>query len=39
MTRFLVYTQPSAGHVFPLVPGLTALAARGTTCTSAPASR
>ncbi|HET6698293.1 MAG TPA: glycosyltransferase [Nocardioidaceae bacterium] len=29
MTRYLVYTPPSPGHVFPLVPGLLALAARG----------
>ncbi|GEL21184.1 glycosyl transferase [Pseudonocardia sulfidoxydans NBRC 16205] len=29
MSTFLVYTPPAAGHVFPLVPGLRALAARG----------
>ncbi|HEX5199989.1 MAG TPA: glycosyltransferase [Actinoplanes sp.] len=29
MTRFLVYTPPATGHVFPLVPGLRALVARG----------
>jgi UDP:flavonoid glycosyltransferase YjiC (YdhE family) len=31
MTTFLVYTPPAAGHVFPLVPGLLALQARGHT--------
>ncbi|MBN9110864.1 MAG: glycosyltransferase [Pseudonocardia sp.] len=29
MSTFLVYTPPAAGHVFPLVPGLRALASRG----------
>jgi UDP:flavonoid glycosyltransferase YjiC (YdhE family) len=29
MCTFLVYTHPSAGHVFPLIPGLRELAARG----------
>ncbi len=29
MATFLVYTPPAAGHVFPLVPGLLALQARG----------
>jgi UDP:flavonoid glycosyltransferase YjiC (YdhE family) len=29
MSTVLVYTHPSAGHVFPLVPGLRELAARG----------
>ena len=29
MTRFLIYTSPAAGHVFPLVPGLLELQRRG----------
>src|SRR3954465_4630680 len=29
MARILVYTSPAAGHLFPLVPGLLALQARG----------
>jgi MGT family glycosyltransferase len=29
MTRFLVYTAPATGHVFPLVPGLLELQRRG----------
>jgi MGT family glycosyltransferase len=29
MARFLAYTSPAAGHLFPLVPGLLALQARG----------
>jgi MGT family glycosyltransferase len=29
MARFLAYTTPAAGHLFPTVPGLLALAARG----------
>src|SRR4051794_12534027 len=29
MARFLAYTSPAAGHLFPLVPGLLALAERG----------
>ena len=29
MTRFLVYTPPATGHVFPLIPGLRALVERG----------
>src|SRR3954451_9912445 len=29
MARFLAYTSPAAGHLFPLVPGLLALADRG----------
>jgi UDP:flavonoid glycosyltransferase YjiC (YdhE family) len=31
MSTFLVYTPPAAGHVFPLVPGLRELVARGHT--------
>jgi UDP:flavonoid glycosyltransferase YjiC (YdhE family) len=29
MATFLAYTSPAAGHLFPLVPGLLALQARG----------
>jgi MGT family glycosyltransferase len=29
MTRFLIYTSPAAGHVFPLIPGLLELKRRG----------
>src|SRR4051795_6192152 len=29
MARFLAYTSPATGHLFPLVPGLLALKARG----------
>src|SRR5215218_7062371 len=29
MARFLAYTSPAAGHLFPLVPGLLALRDRG----------
>src|SRR3954470_1758020 len=29
MARFLAYTSPATGHLFPLVPGLLALVARG----------
>jgi UDP:flavonoid glycosyltransferase YjiC (YdhE family) len=29
MTRYLVYLPPATGHVFPLIPGLRALAGRG----------